>query len=88
MGELTNQVDAIEDFLGPDLFAKLRTYCIRLTDKTVRSRSPGSVVDNAASRDALFADIENEFLTAPLGSFSSQDGLATRFKSYLTHKLD
>lgn len=77
----------IEDFLGDDLYAKLRKHCARLCETTVRGRSPERVVADEATRKELYAEVDEEILRMPATAFSNADDVAVSFKSYLHHKL-
>jgi uncharacterized membrane protein YkvA (DUF1232 family) len=87
LGRLCNEVDHIKEFLGADLYAKLRRHCQRLADTAVRGHSPGRVVDDAAARSALYAEVVADLARVPAASFTSPADLEPRLKSYLHHKL-
>lgn len=88
IGRLTNEVDAIEEFLGDELYAKFRKYCSLLTDESVRGRSPYAIVTDVAAREQLYGEVEDDIKRMPPASFADPEAIATKFKSYLHHKLD
>lgn len=88
ISRMTNESEIVESFLGPDLHAKFRKYCARLTDQEVRGRRPASIVESADVRAALYKEIENDLLRMPPAPFENPEEIAVKFKSYLQHKLD
>lgn len=86
-GRLTNEVDQIEDVVGSELYAKLRTYCGRLKGEAVRNRSPEQIVEDADARSALYKEVEEDLNRLPPASFEDPDTIKARFVSYLHHKL-
>lgn len=88
LGRLTNEVDAIEEFLGDALYAKFRKYCARLTDESVRGRNPYAVISDADARAQLYEEVEDDIKRMPPAPFADAEKIATQFKSYMHHKLD
>lgn len=87
VGRLTNDVDAIEKFLGPELYAKFRKHCARLSEEAVRGRTPEAIVADAGVRETLFAEIDDELLRMPAASFGNPEDVGVKVKAYLQHKL-
>ncbi|MCG8422138.1 MAG: DUF1232 domain-containing protein [Proteobacteria bacterium] len=85
--QLIDDVDIIETFLGDELYGKLRKYCARLSETTVRGRSPETIVADQNIRQTLFDEIGDDILRMPPASFENPDDVAIRFTSYLHHKL-
>jgi uncharacterized membrane protein YkvA (DUF1232 family) len=87
VGRLTNEVDQIEEVIGPDLYAKLRTFCARLEGESVRNRTPDQIVDDPAVRASLYKEVSEDLTRLPPASFKDPDMVVAKFKSYLHHKL-
>jgi uncharacterized membrane protein YkvA (DUF1232 family) len=87
VGRLTNDVEAIERFLGPELYARLRKHCARLSEEAVRGRTPEAIVGDPEARAALYAEVDDELLRLPAASFGNPEAVAVSFKAYLAHKL-
>ncbi len=88
LGRLANEADIIEDVIGVELEARLRTYCSRLKDDSVRGRSPIQIATDAAIRKTLYDEVEAELLRVPPAPFADPEPLIAKFKSYLHHKLE
>lgn len=86
LGRLANEVDVVKAFLGPELFVRLRRYCMRAADFTVHGHSPVRVLDDAEARTALYADVAQDLTRVPAVSFAQPD-IEARLRSYLHHKL-
>lgn len=84
---MANDADKITGFVGGVLYDKLRAYCARLVDHAVRGRTPAQLVDDAAARQALYREIDDELKrTVPVVINDPVDA-EVRLKAYLTHKL-
>jgi len=84
---MANEADKITAFLGPVIYDKLRAYCAKLVDQTVRGRAPGAITDDADVRKALYAEVDDEIKrTVPIVINDAVDA-ELRLKAYLTHKL-
>lgn len=84
---MANEADKITAFLGGPLYDKLKSYCAKLEDQSVRGRSPQQLVDDPALRKALYAEVEDELKrTVPIVINDPTDA-ELRLKAYLTHKL-
>ena len=87
LDRLDNQADQIEAFLGGPLYDKLKAYCAKLVDQSVRGRTPAQLVDDAALRKALYAELDEELKkSVPIVVADPKDA-ELRLKAYLTHKL-
>ena len=87
LGRLANESEKISDFLGGDLYDKLRQYCAKLEDQAVRGRSPKQILDEGAARLALYAEVEDELKRSVPVVITDPDDAELRLKSYLTQKL-
>ena len=84
---MANEADHIAKFLGAAIYDKLKSYTAKLVDTPVRGRTPQQLIDDAAARKALYADIEDEIKrTVPIVVNDPVDA-ELRLKAYLTHKL-
>jgi uncharacterized membrane protein YkvA (DUF1232 family) len=87
LDRMANEADKITAFLGGALSDKLRAYCAKLVDLAVRGRTPAQLVDDAAARKALYAEVDDEVKrTVPIVINDAADA-ELRLKAYLTHKL-
>ena len=86
-GRLTNEVEHIEKVVGAELYAKLRAFCGRLKNESVRGRSPEQVVSDESARTALYKEVEADLTRLPPASFAEPEMVIAKFKSYLHHKL-
>jgi uncharacterized membrane protein YkvA (DUF1232 family) len=84
---MSNDADKIKDFLGGGIYDKLKAYCAKLSDQAVRGRTPLQLIDEEASRKALYIELEDELKkTVPIVIDDAKDA-ELRLKAYLTHKL-
>ena len=87
LDRMANEADAIGKFLGGPLYDKLKSYCAKLVDTSVRGRTPQQLVDDDAKRKALYTEVEDEIKkTVPIVINDPVDA-ELRLKAYLTHKL-
>jgi uncharacterized membrane protein YkvA (DUF1232 family) len=84
---MANEADKITAFLGGALYDKLRAYCAKLVDRAVRGRTPAQLAADAAARQTLYGEVEDELKrTVPIVINDPADA-EVRLKAYLTHKL-
>lgn len=84
---MANEADKITAFVGGALYDKLRAYCARLVDRPVRGRGAAQLTSDAAARQALYGEVEDELRrTVPIVINDPEDA-EVRLKAYLTHKL-
>jgi uncharacterized membrane protein YkvA (DUF1232 family) len=84
---LTNEAEKITQFLGGPLYDKLKAYCAKLGDSGVRGRTPAQLLEDAAARKALYAELDDELKrTVPIVVNDPIDA-ELRLKAHLTHKL-
>ncbi len=88
IGRLTNEAEHIEEIVGGELTAHLRSYCAKLKGETVRGRAPSQIASDKEVRAALYKDVEADLKRIPPATFAEPDALLAKFKSYLHHKLD
>jgi len=87
LGRLANEADKILDFLGGDLYDKLRQHCAKLEDVAVRNRTPKNIIEEGAARLALYAEVEEELKRSVPVVVSDPEDAELRLKSYLKQKL-
>jgi uncharacterized membrane protein YkvA (DUF1232 family) len=87
MARMCNEADHVAHYLGKDLYDKLRVYCARLTETTVRGRTPHDVVTDDAARAALYAEVEDEIKKSGPVVLTDPEDAELRFKAFLAHKL-
>lgn len=87
LARMANEAERISDFLGAQAYDRLRSYAAKLSDTTVRGRTPGAIVADERARTALFAEVDDEVKkTVPVVIKDPADA-ELRLKAYLTHKL-
>lgn len=87
LSRMANEAERIADFLGETTYDRLRSYAAKLSDTTVRGRTPSSVLGDPAARRALFAEVDDEVKkTVPI-VVKNPDDAEVRLKAYLAHKL-
>jgi uncharacterized membrane protein YkvA (DUF1232 family) len=84
---MANEADKITSFAGGALYDRLRAYCAKLVDLKVRGRTPAQIVEDAALRNALYADVDAELKRNVPIVINDPADAELRLKSYLTHKL-
>lgn len=87
VGRLANEADLVKEFLGSDLYPRLRKYADGLTQVVVRGRSPRALVDDAKERRLLSVEIQDELKRLPPAPMSDPQRIARVIKNYLTQKL-
>ena len=84
---MANEADKITGFVGGVLYDKLRAYCAKLVDHSVRGRAPSQIVDDAPARKALYREIDDELKRSVPIVVNDPVDAEVRLKAYLTHKL-
>lgn len=87
LGRLANQADLVREFLGGELYDKLRTYCEGQTREGVRGRTPDQLMTDAKARAQLFAEVDSQVAGAGQVGIENEAHAAVRLKAYLGHKL-
>jgi uncharacterized membrane protein YkvA (DUF1232 family) len=87
LARLAQQTEPMQDFLGDDLYGKLRAYCDRLTQQEVRGRTPDQLLADAGARAQLYAEVDAVADRATDISVPDPAHAAVRLKAYLGHKL-
>ena len=87
IARMAREADQITSFLGSALYDKLRAYCAKLVDQSVRGRTPAQLADDAAARKALYAELDDEISRSVPIVVNDASDAELRLKAYLTHKL-
>lgn len=87
IGRLANEVDAVRDLVGPELYPKLSRYVRDLTKKDVRGRLPQTIVDDEKVRGTLFREVDLELRDVPGDTLTDADQTVRALRNYLTLKL-
>ena len=87
VARLANEVELVKDFLGGDLFPRLKHYTQELTHVVVRGRAPRLIVDDAKERKQLWLEIKDELKRLPPAPMSDTDRVARVVRNYLSQKL-
>ncbi|MCE9577773.1 MAG: DUF1232 domain-containing protein [Deltaproteobacteria bacterium] len=87
IGRMANEAEKITDFLGADLYDKLRQYCAKLEETAVRGRTPQLVISEGAARLALYTEVDDEIKRSVPIVVADPDDAELRLKSYLAQKL-
>ena len=84
---LAKEADKITLFLGGPLYDKLKAYCAKLVDQSVRGSSPQQLIDDEDPRKALYTQLEDEVKKSVPIVINDPVDAELRLKAYLTHKL-
>lgn len=87
LGRLANQADQVREFLGAQLYDKLRAYCEGQTRAAVRGRTPDQLMTDAKARAQLFSEVDSQVAGEGKVEIDDQAQAAVRLKAYLGHKL-
>jgi uncharacterized membrane protein YkvA (DUF1232 family) len=87
LDRMANEADKIMSFLGGPLYDKLKSYCAKLVEQGVRGRTPAQLLDDAALRKALYAELDDELKKSVPIVVNDPTDAELRLKAYLTHKL-
>jgi uncharacterized membrane protein YkvA (DUF1232 family) len=87
VARLANEVEVVKDFLGPDLYPRLKKYAADLTHVVVRGRHPRVLVDDDKQRKQLFDEIKDELKRLPPAPMSDPSRVARVVRNYLSQKL-
>jgi len=88
LDRMANEADKIKDFVGGPIFDKMKAYCSKLEEVSVRGRTPAMLGDDEKLRKAFYVDLDDELKkTVPIVINDPVDA-ELRLKAYLTHKLD
>ena len=84
---LANESDVVKEFLGDDLYLKLKTYVGELTNTVVRGRHPRAAVDDARVLAQLSSEVKDELKSFPPAPMKDPEGVARTIRNYLSLKL-
>jgi len=87
LGRMANESEQINEFLGGALFDKLRAHVSKLMEQTVRGRTTGVIVEDAAARAALWQEIGDELAKTTTVVLTDPADAEVRLRAYLAHKL-
>ena len=84
---MANQAEKISEFLGVQIFDKLKSYCSKLGELKVRGATPATLMEDETARKGLYVALDEELeKTVPIVINDPVDA-ELRLKAYLTHKL-
>lgn len=90
IARMTNDEDALRQFLGDALYAKLRRYVTDLADKEVRGRTVDLVLNDARARADMSRELEaqcKKMKPVHAGTPEEAEALVVSVQSYLKMKL-
>ncbi|HTE55110.1 MAG TPA: YkvA family protein [Kofleriaceae bacterium] len=87
LGRLANQAEHVRDFLGDDLYDKLRAYCEGQTRVGVRGRTPDQLLTDEKARAQLYTEVNDAVARSAPVVIEDESHAAVRLKAYLGHKL-
>jgi len=87
LDRMSNEADKITQFLGGPLYDKLKAYCSKLVEQSVRGASPQQLIDDEAARKSLYTQLEDEVKKSVPIVVNDPKDAELRLKAYLTHKL-
>ena len=84
---MANQAEKIQAFLGGPLYDKLKAYCAKLSELTVRGTTIATLIEDTKQRTDFYKVLDEELeKTVPIVVNDPTDA-ELRLKAYLTHKL-
>ncbi len=87
LSRMANDADRVADFLGGELYDRLKAYCAKLTETAVRGRLPASIVSDADVRQGLYGDVEEELKRQGVVVIADPADAELKLRAYLKHKL-
>jgi len=87
LARLGNEAEQIAEFLGTELYDKLRAFCADLIDRSVRGRAPATILADPAARAAMFKEVDEDVQRSVPVVVEDPDDAEIRLKAYLAHKL-
>jgi len=90
IARMTREEDQLREFLGDEVYAKLRRYVSDLADKEVRGRSTDHILADERARTDMKRELDvqcKKMKAAHAGTADENDALVVSVKSYLTMKL-
>ena len=87
VGRLCNEAEVVHEFLGDELYPRLKKFTQDLIGKEVRGRKAATVVDDLKQRKALYAEIEDDLKRLPPAPMNDPDGVERTILGYLKQKL-
>jgi uncharacterized membrane protein YkvA (DUF1232 family) len=87
LSRMANEAETIGAFLGQGPYDKLRQYCVKLAETSVRGRNPAQVLADDVHRAALYAEVDDEIKQTVPVIIKDADDAELRLRAYLNHKL-
>lgn len=90
IARMTREEDQLRDFLGDELYAKLRRYVSDLADKEVRGRTVDHILADQRARQDMKRELDvqcKKMKAAHAGNAAEDDAMIVSVKSYLKMKL-
>jgi uncharacterized membrane protein YkvA (DUF1232 family) len=90
IARMTREEDQLREFLGDEVYAKLRRYVSDLADKEVRGRSVDHILADERARQDMKRELDvqcRKMKAVHAGSAAEDDALIVSVKSYLKMKL-
>src|SRR5215468_2056748 len=86
VGRLANEAELVRQFLGDELYPRLKKYAEGLLQVVVRGRSPRALVDDAKERHQLSVEVKDDLKRLPPAPMSDPLRVARVVKNYLSQK--
>ena len=87
IGKLANEAELVHEFLGDDVYARLKKYTEELAHTVVRGRHPRVLVDDPRERRHLFDEVKDDLKRLPPAPMSDPARVARVVRNYLSQKL-
>jgi uncharacterized membrane protein YkvA (DUF1232 family) len=87
LDRMANEADKIKDFVGGPIFDKLKSYCSKLEEISIKGRTPAQLGEDAAMRKQFYIDLDDELKKNVPIVINDPVDAELRLKAYLTHKL-
>jgi len=86
-GRLANEAEVVSEFLGPEMFPRLRKLVKEFVHNEVRGRRATSIVKDEDLRKLAFQEVERDLVRLPPAPMSDLKAVEASLRSYFSHKL-
>jgi uncharacterized membrane protein YkvA (DUF1232 family) len=87
IGKLANEAERVHEFLGDEIYARLKKYAEELARTAVRGRHPRILLDDPRERKRFFDEIKDDLKRLPTAPMSDPGRVARVVKNTLAAKL-
>ncbi len=87
IGKLANEAEVVREFVGEELWPRLKKVTEELSHTVVRGRHPRVLVDDGRERKHFFDEIKDDLKRLPPAPMADPARVARVVRNYLTQKL-